>query len=66
MRWRRTEASDTDVAFSMRRSAAEDIAEVLFEGFADEEDEAIQTAYTSALASGGIPYQRLNTADIRS
>ncbi|ENO18894.1 DUF4176 domain-containing protein [Schaalia cardiffensis] len=45
---------------------AEDIAEVLFEGFADEEDEAIQTAYTSALASGGIPYQRLNTADIRS
>ena len=29
MRWRRTEASDTDVAFSMRRSAAEDIAEVM-------------------------------------
>ncbi|MCI7512553.1 MAG: DUF4176 domain-containing protein [Schaalia hyovaginalis] len=45
---------------------AEDIAQVLFEGFADEDDHAIQTAYASALASGGIGYQRLSIADVRS
>ncbi|WP_115727035.1 DUF4176 domain-containing protein [Actinomyces culturomici] len=45
---------------------AEDIAEVLFEGFADSDDDAIQNAYANALASGSIGYERLSIGDARA